>query len=198
MTGNTRAPFTGSDWKRWEKQVRLLSDYILPNISGFSDLLASYFSYSFSFTLTHTHKLFHMKDSFRMQEVPETRHISHCFFPYQYLPEFLESRRDRNMLWCNARDRDLLWLCYESRHNMSECAESRVEAGAGVERRGGWIKQCHRNPQCCESSIPFSFIKPISRRGELREEALNLSAGNNGALKGWGESKLGTTSQTAN
>lgn len=59
------------------------------------------------------------------------------------------------------------------------------EEGEGEgERRGGRIKQCHWNPQCCESPIPFSFIKPISRRGELREEALNLSGGNNGALKG--------------
>lgn len=56
--------------------------------------------------------------------------------------------------------------------------------GGGAERRGGRIKQCHWNPQCCESPIPFSFIKPISRRGELREEALNLTSGNNGALKG--------------
>lgn len=64
----------------------------------------------------------------------------------------------------------------------------RVCVCAGVcvpaEGRGGRIKQCHWNPQCCESPIPFSFIKPISRRGELREEALNLSSGNNGALKG--------------
>lgn len=59
----------------------------------------------------------------------------------------------------------------------------RVGVG-GLERRGGRIKQCHWNAQCCESPIPFSFIKPISRRGELREEALNLSSGNNGALKG--------------
>lgn len=52
------------------------------------------------------------------------------------------------------------------------------------ERRWGGIKLCHWNPQCCESPIPFSFIKPISRRGELREEVLNPSAGNNGALRG--------------
>lgn len=66
------------------------------------------------------------------------------------------------------------------------CHRNASAQGAGVEGRGGvgWIKQCHWNPQCCESPIPFSFIKPISRRGELREEALNLSSGNNGALKG--------------
>lgn len=65
--------------------------------------------------------------------------------------------------------------------------EEEEEEGMGRLLRGGgvgWIKQCHWNPQCCESPIPFSFIKPISRRGELREEALNLGSGNNGALKG--------------
>lgn len=57
--------------------------------------------------------------------------------------------------------------------------------GGGVPGGGvGRIKQCHWNLQCCESPIPFSFIKPISRRGELREEAPNLSGGNNGALRG--------------
>lgn len=64
-------------------------------------------------------------------------------------------------------------------------ASAQGARGGGVTKgRGRWIKQCHWNPQCCESPIPFSFIKPISRRGELREEALNLSSGNNGALKG--------------
>lgn len=80
-------------------------------------------------------------------------------------------------------------MCYKLYHNVSVQGAG-LGSGVGwwgvwlTKRRGGWIKQCHWNPQCCESPIPFSFIKPISRRGELREEALNLSSGNNGALKG--------------
>lgn len=65
--------------------------------------------------------------------------------------------------------------------------------------RGWWVERSRvAGIQCCESLIPFRFIKPISRRGELREEAPNLGCSNNGVLKGRGESKLGTTSQTAN
>lgn len=61
---------------------------------------------------------------------------------------------------------------------------------------GGGEKQCCWNLQCF---IPFGFIKPISRRAELREEARRLGGHNNGASEGRGKkSKLGSTSQAAN
>ncbi|GAA6066261.1 uncharacterized, partial [Tachysurus ichikawai] len=46
------------------------------------------------------------------------------------------------------------------------------------------MKQCRWNLQCF---IPFGFIKPISRRAELREEERRLGGHNNGTLEGRGK-----------
>ncbi|KAL7885883.1 hypothetical protein AOLI_G00061780 [Acnodon oligacanthus] len=57
---------------------------------------------------------------------------------------------------------------------------------------GGRLQQsrCVSIARCVCVRQLQSFIKPISRRGELREEAPSLGSHNNGALKGRGESKL--------
>lgn len=48
----------------------------------------------------------------------------------------------------------------------------------------GGTKQRRWNLQCF---IPFGFIKPISRRAELREEARQLGGHNNGTSEGCGK-----------